>query len=312
MIKRWDSKKNSGEGPAGKPAFSLERPERLAGPVIFASPHSGRYYPKAFRRLSRLDARTLRRSEDCFVDRLLEDISPLGLPVLTAVYARAYLDLNRAPEELDKDLFDDLDDSPEIRETAKVVAGFGVIPKMVGAHLPIYDGKLSFKIEQRRIEAVHRPYHDVLRGLLAEAAGEFGFALLIDCHSMPSKTAAMDEGYRLARAASRGDPDIVLGDRFGKSCASELRTVIGRHFQDWGCRVAHNRPYAGGYCTEHYGRPGQGIHAIQLEINRRLYMREGNFRLRVKGSRKLRRCLAELAGKLMALDLGAGLAEAAE
>ncbi len=310
MIKRL---RKSREGKTStKPPFEIIEPEALEGPVVFASPHSGRFYPKALRRASILDGRSLRRSEDGYVDRLLQSVPSEGLPVLKAVYGRAYVDLNRAADELDPAMFEDLPANLTIQPTDRVVAGFGVVPRLVASGRPIFAGRLPFAEAQARLEEVHGPYHRALLELMDRAAERFGFAVLIDCHSMPSRQAILDEGLRGRHGSESAEPDIVLGDRFGASCAPELRIAIARHFRDRGYRVIRNQPYAGGYCTETHGRPADGRHAIQLEINRRLYLREASGRLRAEGTRRLQECLVELALSLRDLDLSGQIPLAAE
>ena len=304
--------KKSDKRAAARPPFEIIEPRELLGPLVFASPHSGRFYPPALRRASILDGRSLRGSEDGYVDRLLEGVPGAGLPVLRALYGRAYVDLNRAADELDPAMFEDLPKSLNIRPTDRVVAGFGVVPKMVANGRPIFAGRLPFAEAEARLEEVHAPYHRALKELMNRAAERFGFAVLVDCHSMPSRWAILEEGLKSRRGAEAAEPDIVLGDRFGASCAPALRIAMARHFRDRGYRVIRNQPYAGGYCTETHGRPADGRHAIQLEINRRLYLREASGRLRVKGARRLRECLGELALSLRELDLAGQMPLAAE
>lgn len=310
MIKRL--RKSRQEKTSARPPFEIIEPGRLEGPVVFASPHSGRFYPQALRRASILDERSLRASEDGYVDRLLEAVPGAGLPVLKALYGRAYVDLNRAADELDPAMFDDLPANLSIRPTDRVAAGFGVVPRMVASGRPIFNRRLPFAVAQARLEEVHAPYHRALEELMDRAAERFGFAVLIDCHSMPSRRAILDDGLNSRHGSESAEPDIVLGDRFGSSCAPELRLAMARHFRDRGYRVIRNQPYAGGYCTEAHGRPADARHAIQLEINRRLYLHEASGRLRAEGTRRLQECLGELAQSLRHLDLADQLPLAAE
>jgi N-formylglutamate amidohydrolase len=310
MIKRLRDKRHN-KARAREP-FKVIEPKELGGPVVFASPHSGRFYPPDLRKLSILDGRSLRRSEDGYVDRLLERVPLAGLPVLKAVYGRAYVDLNRSPDELDPAMFDDLPMSLHVQPSDRVVAGFGVVPRMVANGLAIFEGRLPFAEAQARLRVVHEPYHVALEALMQAAEARYGFAVLVDCHSMPSRQAILDEGMKGRRSSEIVEPDIVLGDRFGASCDGRLRTAVARHFRERGFRVIRNQPYAGGYCTETHGRPTEGRHAIQLEINRRLYLREASGRLRAKGTRQLQECLGELATNLKGLDLSARLPLAAE
>ncbi|MFC3067798.1 N-formylglutamate amidohydrolase [Phenylobacterium soli] len=235
-------------------------------PLVFASPHSGRLYPDDMMAAAALDAQSIRRSEDAFVDDLIARAPELGAATIAARYARAYIDLNREAFELDPAMF--ADELPEFARarTARVAAGLGAIARVVSEGQEIYARKLTFAEARGRIETAHRPYHATLAQLLAEAHAAHGFAILIDWHSMPA--AAARTGGR-DRAC-----DMVLGDRFGAACAGVLPTRVERELEGLGYRVARNAPYAGGYTTEHYGRPARRTHALQIEINRALYLDE--------------------------------------
>lgn len=251
-------------------AFDLRRaaPEGAPPPtpLVFASPHSGRLYPEDMMRAAALDAVSIRRSEDAFVDDLIAGAPQHGATVIAARFARAYIDLNREAFELDPAMF--ADELPEFARsrTARVAAGLGAIARVVSEGQEIYRRKLTFAEARMRIEAAHRPYHEALAGLIAEAQAAHGFAILVDWHSMPAAA---------ARHAGRERPcDIVLGDRFGAACAGVLPGRVERELEAMGYRVARNAPYAGGYTTEHYGRPSRRAHALQIEINRGLYLDE--------------------------------------
>ena len=235
-------------------------------PLVFASPHSGRQYPDDMMAAPALDALAIRRSEDALVDDLIAEAPGLGAATITARYARAYIDLNREAFELDPQMF--ADELPEFARarTARVAAGLGAIARVVSEGQEIYARKLTFAEARGRIDGAHRPYHAALEGLLAEATDAHGFAILVDWHSMPAAA---------ARAGGRDRPcDMVLGDRFGASCAGVLPARVEQALEAMGYRVARNSPYAGGYTTEHYGRPARRVHALQVEINRALYMDE--------------------------------------
>jgi N-formylglutamate amidohydrolase len=213
-----------------------------------------------------LDALAIRRSEDAFVDDLIAAAPGFGAATITAGFARAYIDLNREAFELDPGMF--ADELPEFARarTARVAAGLGAIARVVSEGQEIYARKLTFAEARNRIEGAHRPYHAALERLLAEAHAAHGFAILVDWHSMPAAA---------ARAGGRERPcDIVLGDRFGAACAGLLPARVERELEAMGYRVARNTPYAGGYTTEHYGRPARRTHALQIEINRALYLDE--------------------------------------
>jgi len=252
--------------PAG---FDLRRAAALGAPpptpVIFASPHSGRLYPADMMSAARLDAQAIRRSEDAFVDQLVDGAPEAGAALITANYARAYIDVNREAFELDPAMFaDELPDFARSR-TARVAAGLGAIAKVVSEGQEIDARKLTFAEAQTRIEGAHRPYREALSGLIAEAQAAHGVAILVDWHSMPSAA---------ARAAGTGGCDMVLGDRFGSACANALTRLAEVELEARGYRVVRNTPYAGGYTTEHYGRPARRVHALQIELNRALYLDE--------------------------------------
>jgi N-formylglutamate amidohydrolase len=251
-------------------ACRLVRPLAAATPVICASPHSGRVYPAAMMAASLLDRRAIRRSEDAHVDALIEGAPEHGHALLAAEFARAFLDVNREPWELDPAMFEDELPSFARARTARVAAGLGAIARIVCEGQEIYARKLTFAEAEARVRAVHQPYHAALAALIGETKARHGLAVLIDWHSMPA-------------AAARGRTgevcDMVLGDRFGSACAAPIANLIERQLTDMGYRVGRNAPYAGGYTTEHYGRPGRGVHALQVEINRALYFDEAALEL---------------------------------
>ncbi|HVV27000.1 MAG TPA: N-formylglutamate amidohydrolase [Rhizomicrobium sp.] len=239
--------------------FRLERPLRQNVPFVFASPHSGRSYPASLLARTRLDALTLRRSEDAFVDELFAEVAGLGAPLLCAQFPRAFLDVNRGVAELDAAMFDAPLGVPVDVPSPRVAAGLGVIPRIVRDGAEIYRGKLKSTEADARISRLYRPYHQALAQLLEETRARFGVAVLIDCHSMPSALSV---------------PDIVLGDRYGASAAPPLTAHTEAAFQREGFSVARNTPYAGGHSTVLHGRVASGCHALQIEINRALYLDE--------------------------------------
>jgi N-formylglutamate amidohydrolase len=244
------------------PPIETVEPGRLSSPLVFSSPHSGATYPERFLAASRLDALALRRSEDAYVDELFLPCVGLGAPLLRAKFPRAYLDVNREPHELDPKVFAGV--LPEYANTRslRVAVGLGTIPRVVGDAQPIYRQPISVQEGLARIEALYRPYHETLRALLERARERFGFAILIDCHSMPSN------------AADVGGVDIVLGDRFGASAAPCVIEPLEATLRQAGYRIRRNKPFAGGFITEHFGAPEWGIHAVQIEIARAIYMDE--------------------------------------
>ncbi len=250
---------------AHMPLFEVLAPAEQRIPFVFNSPHSGRIYPNDFLAASRLDEMTIRRSEDSHVDELFAFVTPFGAPLLRANFPRAWLDVNREPYELDPLMFDGALPPYANSRSLRVAGGLGTIARVVSENMEIYAEPLSVADALQRIETVYKPYHERLRALLGTTFETFGFAVLIDCHSMPSSVRALPGRIRA---------DFVLGDRYGSSCASELSEAVHGFLTAEGYSVARNKPYAGGFITEHYGRPTRGIHALQIEINRGLYMNE--------------------------------------
>jgi len=268
--------------------LDLRRPAAQLLPLVVASPHSGSDYPADFVAASRLDPLTLRRSEDAFVDEIFGAAPRLGAPMLAARFPRAYLDVNREAWELDPAMFADaLPDYVNAR-SSRVRMGLGTIARVVASGEEIYGGKLCFAEAQERIEQLYRPYHATLTRLVEETAAHFGFCLVVDCHSMPSGS----QGN-----AGREAADIVLGDCHGAACAAQIVETARRHLTQRGFVVALNAPYAGGFTTGHYGRPRQGRHALQVEINRAIYMDERNYRRR-PGFARLSEEMAGLVARL--------------
>jgi N-formylglutamate amidohydrolase len=255
-------------GLAIDPPFEVVAPQEPTLPFVFASPHSGRVYPKSFLQATRLDGTAIRRSEDSFVDEIFGAAPALGAPLLKAHFPRAFVDPNREAYELDPAMFDATLPQFVNSRSPRVIAGLGTIARVVRDGAEIYVRKLSFHEAQARIDSYYKPYHATLRGLLEAAHKQFGFAVLVDCHSMPSVGGPLDQDIGSTR------PDIVLGDRFGTSCARRLTDMIERALAMQGFAVVRNNPYAGGFSTEHYGRPALGLHSLQIEINRALYMDE--------------------------------------
>jgi N-formylglutamate amidohydrolase len=254
--------------PPVDPPFEVVRPDVQTVPVVFASPHSGNNYPQSFVAAARLDPLALRRSEDAFVDELFAAAPSLGAPLLRALFPRAYVDPNREPWELDPAMFaEPLPDFVNDR-SPRVGAGLGTIARVVASGAEIYKGKLFFADAQARIDGLYRPYHAQLKDLLDRTASQFGLAVLIDCHSMPSIGGPTD------RDPGRRRVDFVLGDCFGAACAPALMEATESYLRGRGQTVARNEPYAGGFTTRHYGRPAENRHTLQIEINRALYMDE--------------------------------------
>lgn len=290
--------------PELKPPFSVELPTLRGMPFVFCSPHSGRIYPRSFLEASRLDPLTLRRSEDAFIDEIFAAAPRWGAPLLRAHFPRAYLDLNREPWELDPAMFEG--DLPAYvnNRSARVAAGLGTIARLVTNEAEIYRNKLPFAEAEFRIKTFYEPFHRRLQSLLEETHRRYGFAVLIDCHSMPSIGGPFDQDSGLSRA------DIILGDRYGTSCTPALPTFMTEALREEGLQVVRNLPYAGGFITEHYGRPADGIHVLQVEINRALYMEERTVTRR-PGLQKVAQAMSNLIQALRRMDLNP-LADAAE
>ena len=243
------------------PAVKVNKPRIWRSGVIFASPHSGSIYPKAFVGRSDLNEQALRRNEDAYIEELFAPVVDLGAPLLSAQFPRCFVDVNRAPDELPYAWTSNSPNSGTKGVSTRAEAGLGVIPTMLSETTQIYKKPLSYRAARGRLAALYHPYHDALQELITEASLGFGSVLLIDCHSMPG----------FAPMGSRR-PDIILGDRFGVSCHPETIARVENIFRKQGYNVTRNYPYAGGYVTQYYGKPRAGIEALQIEINRDLYL----------------------------------------
>jgi N-formylglutamate amidohydrolase len=252
------------------PPFDVIEPKELGSPLVFSSPHSGSVYPRRFLASARLDSMTLRRSEDAYVDELFAGAALCGAPLVCARFPRAYLDLNREAYELDPRMFDGRLPGFANTRSVRVAGGLGTIARVVGDSQEIYAQRLKVGEVLARIEKLYKPYHRILQELLARARSVFGLAVLIDCHSMPSVSTLPlpDSTDRRIKA------DFVLGDRYGTSCATEFIDCVEHELRQRNYSVLRNKPYAGGFITEHYGDPANNFHAMQIEVNRSLYMDE--------------------------------------
>jgi N-formylglutamate deformylase len=251
-----------------EPPFEILEPAEWQGPVVLNSPPSGSNYTPAVLSAARLDLTQLRRSEDSFVDQLFTGVVRRGFPLMRAHFPRCYVDVNREPYELDPRMFDGRLPSFANTRSMRVAGGLGTVARVVGDAQEIYHQRIPVDDALRRIEGLYKPYHRALRRLVTRVHRDFGTAILVDCHSMPSLAGSRDERPRA---------DIVLGDRYGTSCVAGVADVVETTLHDLGYSVSRNKPYAGGFITEHYGNPPAGLHAIQLEINRALYMDERQF-----------------------------------
>jgi N-formylglutamate deformylase len=277
--------------PAGAtepPPFRVARPDAPRAPLVFASGHSGAHYSPSFLAEARLDALALRRSEDCFVDELFADAPQHGAPLLAATFPRVFCDANREPWELDPAMFDGPLPAWVNSASPRVGAGLGTIARVVASGEAVYRHKLRFAEAEARVRLYWQPYHAALGALIDETRDRFGACLLLDCHSMPAHPAHGGE-----------QADFVLGDAHGTACAPRATRLVEQVLGEMGYRVRRNDPYAGGYVTRHYGRPREGVHALQIEIARSLYMDEARL-MRAPGlvtlKRDLNRLMAILAG----------------
>ena len=276
------------------PPFEIVEPATWRAPIIFNSPHSGSVYPHEFLKASRIDLGALRRSEDSFMDELIGGLGTRGFPTMWVNFPRSYVDVNREPYELDPRMFIGRLPSFANTRSMRVAGGLGTIPRVVGDGQEIYRERLSVDDALSRIEALYKPYHRALRRLINKAHQTFGTVVVVDCHSMPSIGVSREEPRR---------PDIVIGDRYGTSCAPLLPDIVEETMRRLGYSVGRNKPYAGGFITEHYGNPASGLHTIQLELNRAIYMDE---RRRERGPRfaQISEDFATLAETLAELPLG--------
>ncbi|HVY56766.1 MAG TPA: N-formylglutamate amidohydrolase [Xanthobacteraceae bacterium] len=276
------------------PPFEIIEPAHWRGPIVFNSPHSGNVYPRSFLATARLDLSTLRRSEDSFVDALLAGVVARGHPLMRAHFPRCYVDVNREPYELDPRMFEGRLPSFANTRSMRVAGGLGTVARVVGDAQEIYDQRIPVDDALRRIESLYKPYHRALRRLVTRVHRDFGAAVLVDCHSMPSAAGPKDDRPR---------SDVVIGDRYGTSCVPVVSETVEATLRGLGYSVARNKPYAGGFITEHYGNPAAGLHAVQIELNRGLYMDERRYE-RSRSFALVASHLETLADRLGEIPLG--------
>lgn len=296
--------------------YKVLLPTHQTLPFVFCSPHSGRHYPERLIRMSRLGPKDLRKSEDFFVDLLFAQAPSYGAPLIHATYPRAYIDLNREPYELDPLMFSDKLPPFAVKNSERVFAGFGSIPRVVMQNMDIYPKKLLFAREQSRIEEIHKPYHRCLKELVDTTKARFGWVGVIDCHSMPANrslsTPSLGSWSPQGEIKPARNPDFVIGDRYGGSCAPSLSNWVEGTLQAMGYTVVRNNPYAGGFTTHHYGQPQRKVHVLQIEINRRLYMNEKRLAVIPNALQDLRSNLSCLIKSLAHFNLAATHLAAAE
>ena len=251
------------------PPFLLEKSGKSPAPVVLSSPHSGTFYPERLFHLTDLKLTDFQKYEDAAVDKLFSFAPAMGLPLLSAVYGRAWVDLNRHPLELDATMFSDTLPAQIMTDSARVKYGFGVIPRQLNANRLIYRDKLKFSIEQKRLTDVHLPYHAALKRLIQKNLELSGKSVLLDLHSMP----LLPAGYLIKGKM----PDFVLGTGNGAACSNEMAEKAAGILQDMGFFVTINLPYSGAYTTLNYGCPQNHSHAMQIEIGRHLYWNEDQY-----------------------------------
>jgi len=254
--------------PEQKEPFKIVRPNEITTPIVVSSPHSGNYYPISFQKVSAVNIAELKISEDCFIDELFESSISIGAPMIKANYARSYIDLNREPYELDQEMFIEQLPGYINTESLRVASGLGTIAKLSGNQKQIYNHKINLSDALDRIHNIYKPYHKSLGILINEAIKLFGFCILLDCHSMPTI------GATKKKHPNEQNKLVVLGDLNGVSCSDLLTEKVESIFNQLGYMTKRNNPYAGGFTTEHYGNPIDGVHALQIELNKGMYLNE--------------------------------------
>jgi N-formylglutamate amidohydrolase len=280
--------------------YDIRLPDEQRVPVVVASPHSGRDYRPEFLDSCALDSREIRKSEDAYIDDIFGGAPGIGAPLIRALFPRAFLDVNREAHELDPAMFDGPLPGGTNVASPRVAAGLGVIPRLVAAGYDIYKGKLPVAEAERRLAAYYRPWHKALARLVTETRLRFGCCILLDCHSMPAAS--------IAHLPERPAADIILGDCFGLAADAGLIARMEARLSSMNYKVVRNKPYAGGHITRTHGRPAEGVHAVQIEINRSLYMDEFRYEKRPFFGR----LAADMTRLVAGLAAASPLAEAAE
>jgi N-formylglutamate amidohydrolase len=273
-------------------------PEKPSSPVVVSVPHAGRAYSDGLLASARLPRARLESLEDRLVDRLVWRAVEGGAAALIAESPRAEIDLNRDERELDPDMVQPRPAAHSTVESPRTRGGLGLIPARIAGSGAIWRQRIAAAEVARRVELIHRPYHSALEAELQAAKARFGIAILLDCHSMPPR-------------GGESDAPVVLGDRHGGSMSEALVAAAERAARAAGFRVARNAPYAGGHITERHGCPARGIHALQLELDRSLYLGP-DLRSTGPGFDRVARLIAAIAGALAAAALDPPEAIAAE
>ena len=245
------------------PPFLLEKSGKVPFPIVLSSPHSGTFYPERLFRMTDLKLSDFQQYEDAALDKLFSFAPAMGIPLLSAVYGRAWVDLNRHPLELDPSMFSDMLPPQAVTGSDRVRYGYGVIARQLNPDKLIYKDKLRFSKEQERLTDIHFPYHSALKGLLEKNLEVYGKSVLLDLHSMPMLPAGCLVKGKM--------PDFVLGTAHGTSCSREIADLAANILQEMGFFVTLDLPYSGAYTTLNYGRPQIHSHTMQIEIGRHLY-----------------------------------------
>lgn len=287
------------------PPFSLYNAERPASPLMLSVPHAGRDYPGPLLDALRVPAGTLLRLEDRYADRLVQPAIAAGQAAIVAHRARAWADLNRAEADFDRTMFSGAG-IPSATPGAKTRGGLGLIPRRLHGVGELWRTSFDADDYRERIQGFHRPYHQAIRSTLASIHATYGTAILLDVHSMPPLGQSAGQQFSPDTA-----PQFVVGDRFGRTAGSRYTDSTVTFLRDMGYRVALNAPYPGDYLLETHGRPAANIHALQLEIDRSLYL-DAAWQEPTEQMDSIARLVLSLVQLLAALVQGQGYAEAAE
>jgi len=286
-VEHLDNRMDAATSNLAPPPFILDEPVGDRAAVVYASPHSGQYYPPEFVSAANIDLYQLRQTEDGHVDALYAAAPRFGAPLVKACYGRSYLDPNREPYELDPQMFRDPLPNHVNTTSLRVIGGLGTIPRIAANGAQIYREKMGFREADQRVRTLYHPYHQALRHQIQHAKRAHRFCIVVDCHSMPSVGGPLDRDEGTRR------PDVVLGDRFSTTCSPKLTELARNVLEKEGFSVGFNAPYAGGFTTYNYGRPNKGVHALQIELNRATYMDENTY--------ERHKCFDEIAHRLSIL-----------
>lgn len=284
---------------AAPPAFRRIGPADPISPVILSVPHAGRFYASSMLADAAVPQARLRQLEDRYADLLITDAIERGATAFVADHARAWIDLNRDPREIDPAMITGPIAAASVMHSARTRHGLGLVPSRIGEGVRLWRRKFAIGEINARIEGFHRPYHEAIAQALLKARARFGVALLLDCHSMPP-----------LRHETHLSPTVVVGDRFGRGASAIFSDLVETIMRRAGLVVSRNAPYAGGYSLDRHGRPQLRIHALQIEIDRKLYL-DGALDEPGAGLINMRRSIAHLFEALDS-ELGAPPAMAAE